>query len=517
MIGLRFQFITGRWHATGWGNHVNEGVPDWPPSPWRICRALIATWFHKRRHEESDTQLRELIAKLASAAPAYVLPSATASHTRHYVPVNVGRKEERTKIFDTFVHVAQNESLLVFWPVELDGAHRELLAALLAVLNYFGRAESLVEAELLPDSNELPQPNARPIETGGVIGADEEPIRLLAPATPKQYAGWLSKQAAPERGGRRGHRRNAYTLPGSVFDALLADTGDLKNAGWSQPPGSRWIEYARPAESFRIAPQREPAINDYRPKVARFAVVSDVPPSITEALNLGERFHRALVSRCPSPVFTGCDSLGKPLTDGHQHAFYLSECDPQRGTIKFLTLYAPMGFDEDARRALEQLRQTWGYKGHKLQVILLGTGERNLFAGSNAEPGRSLPLASAQEWISLTPFIPTRHVKARRTGVPKRDGDGLVIGSPLHDLRRLLREAGFPEPMKIDFLPHLAIGYRCIHWLEFQHSRHHGHGRKAGERGYGFRITFSKRVDGPITLGYGAHFGLGLFVPADMT
>lgn len=36
-------------------------------------------------------------------------------------------------------------------------------------------------------------------------------------------------------------------------------------------------------------------------------------------------------------------------------------------------------------------------------------------------------------------------------------------------------------------------------------------------RGYGFRITFPDSVDGPLALGYGAHFGLGLFIPADQT
>jgi CRISPR-associated protein Csb2 len=248
-------------------------------------------------------------------------------------------------------------------------------------------------------------------------------------------------------------------------------------------------------------------------QVARFAVVSDLPPRITEALSLGERFHRALVSRCAAPVFTGCDVAGQPLAGGHQHAFYLSECDQQRGRVKFLTLYARMGFDAEARRALEQLRQTWGYDGHKLQLILLGTGERADFAGNNADAGQSLPLASAKEWVSLTPFVPTRHLKTRNDGSPKLDETGLAIGSPEHDLRRLVKEAGFPRPLKMELVPHLLLGAGRIRWLEFQRTRKHGNGSRAGERGYGFRITFPGSVEGPIALGYGAHFGLGLFIP----
>lgn len=251
------------------------------------------------------------------------------------------------------------------------------------------------------------------------------------------------------------------------------------------------------------------------PRVARFAVVSDLAPRITEALSLGERCHRALVSRCAAPVFTGCDTAGQPLGGGHQHAFYLSECELQRGRVKFLTLFARMGFDAEGQCAIEQFRQTRGYDGHKLQLILLGVGERADFAGKNADAGQSLLLCSAKEWVSLTPFVPTRHLKTRNNGTPKRDDTGFAIGSPEHDLRRLLKEAGFPEPSKIKPVSDLTLGAGRIRWLEFQRTRKHGNGARAGERGHGFRITFPGCVDGPIAVGYGAHFGLGLFIPAN--
>ena len=515
MIALRFRFITGRWHATAWGSHVNEGVPDWPPAPWRIYRALIATWFHKHSTLVDEASIRSLVEALAAAAPSYALPAATSAHTRHYMPVNVGAKESRTKIFDTFVHVAPGEYLTVLWPVELDPAQRELLATLLGSLNYLGRAESLVEALLLPPNSELPIPNAHPITEATPLVTNEEPIRLLAPMTVQDYAAWMAERTQETGKTKTIKKAKQNALPPSLFDALLADTGDLKAAGWSQPPGSRWIDYARPSEAFRIAPARQPRPSDRRPTLARFAIVSDVPPSITQALSLGERFHRALVSRCPFPVFTGCDADGIPLT-GHGHTYYLSEADPLRGTVKYLTLYARMGFDDEAQRALEQLRKTWGYDGHNLQLILLGTGAPEDFVESKTEQSRSLPLSSATIWKSHTPFVPTRHLKTRKNGEPKLDEFGLAIGSPEHELRRLLQEGGFPAPLKIEPITALSIGERRIRWLEFQRTRKHGDGRHAaGNSGYGFRITFSSEVTGPIALGYGAHFGLGLFVPEE--
>ncbi len=41
---LAFRFPLGRYHANPWDRAVNEGASEWPPSPWRILRALVATW-----------------------------------------------------------------------------------------------------------------------------------------------------------------------------------------------------------------------------------------------------------------------------------------------------------------------------------------------------------------------------------------------------------------------------------------------------------------------------------------
>ena len=50
-ISVTIRFSAGRFHATPWGHHVNEGLPEWPPSPWRLLRALVATWKRKLADE----------------------------------------------------------------------------------------------------------------------------------------------------------------------------------------------------------------------------------------------------------------------------------------------------------------------------------------------------------------------------------------------------------------------------------------------------------------------------------
>src|SRR5690349_12317825 len=88
MVGLAVTFDLGRVHATPWGTHVNEAVIEWPPSPWRIMRALLAaSYTHAELLAERET-LRRALTTLASAAPPeYVLPATIPAHTRHYYPL----------------------------------------------------------------------------------------------------------------------------------------------------------------------------------------------------------------------------------------------------------------------------------------------------------------------------------------------------------------------------------------------------------------------------------------------
>ena len=72
------------------------------------------------------------------------------------------------------------------------------------------------------------------------------------------------------------------------------------------------------------------------------------------------------------------------------------------------------------------------------------------FGGTDPEKGQCPLLARARSWVSRTPFLPTRHPKATRAGVPKVDATGFQIGSPEHELLRLLELAGFPEPEAVE-------------------------------------------------------------------
>jgi CRISPR-associated protein Csb2 len=148
-VALRLTFPGGRYHATPWGRHVNEGVPEWPPSPWRLLRALVAVW--KRTCPDfPDDDVRRLLAQLVEP-PLFRLPPHRVAHTRHYMPWEKKGPQDRTLVFDTFVSVGRDDPLLIGWPdATLDADGERCLRRLLSNISVLGRAEAWVEASVVP-------------------------------------------------------------------------------------------------------------------------------------------------------------------------------------------------------------------------------------------------------------------------------------------------------------------------------------------------------------------------------
>ena len=148
MITVELKFPSGMFHATPWGRNVNEGVPEWPPSPYRLVRALYDAWKRKRP-EWQDAQVEPLLEALASEPPLFSLPPARASHTRSFLSENDRDVTRRQLVFDAFVALSSESSIIIHWPeAELSDAQKRDLDELFSVMNYLGRSESWVTARL---------------------------------------------------------------------------------------------------------------------------------------------------------------------------------------------------------------------------------------------------------------------------------------------------------------------------------------------------------------------------------
>src|SRR5690606_16018485 len=111
-------------------------------------------------------------------------------------------------------------------------------------------------------------------------------------------------------------------------------------------------------------------------------------------------------------------------------------------------------------------------------------------------------LGPSRTWVSETPFVPPRFAKVR---------GGTMRDRPEDQLRWLIAEVLDREAEAIETYSSKADA--AFGWNRFTRVRKKDRGRSGGRPGFGFRITFTEPVAGPIALGYGAHFGLGLFRP----
>ena len=122
-------------------------------------------------------------------------------------------------------------------------------------------------------------------------------------------------------------------------------------------------------------------------------------------------------------------------------------------------------------------------------------------------------------WESATPYIAFRHLK--KSG-KNRDSPEFIPPEAMPEFMvHVFREDWdqrsdlkyLPKPEIVEFVNPLAVlGWR-YRSLQFRRARN-----RPGDDGYSrpfgaFRLSFPEPVQGPISLGYACHFGMGAFRP----
>ena len=490
MLAIRFTFTANRYHATRWGRHVNEGVLEWPPSPWRILRGVVATW-RRTRPDLAPDRVVPILEALASERPKFKLPVASTGHTRHYMPYNEGVGQRPTLlVIDSFVAIRPKDPLFALWPnAELTPQQRGDLESILGNMPYLGRAESWVEAGLAPD---FPgEANSFPMETGALPEGDWEIVRTLTP-------------------------RNTIRLKD-----LEVETSNLRSRGRIDPEGAEWWAYVRKRDCFTEFRRRAPSLPDYGEgaQVVRFALAGKVLPMAFDTLRWGELTRRSAMSqygrnnnREVSQSLSGKDASGKPLK-GHEHTFYLPTDEDGDGRLDHLTVWTPGGLTAREFQGVVSIN-TLNPGGHRepVQLAYQSHGAASDFAGVS-------PLFNSSKlWRSLTPYILTRHVKFRGS----RDANGRreMVDSPREQIVRefSLRWPAGPGLVRVgvqDLKKRVApmqvgqsAGFRPFDYFVYKQG-----GGSNGDGVFNFEIEFDSPVSGPLALGFACHQGLGIFVP----
>jgi CRISPR-associated protein Csb2 len=457
MITLRLQFPARRYHGTPWGRHVNEGVPEWPPSPYRLLRALYDSWQRKCQHLPAD-RVRDLFTALGSTLPVFRIPKAVAAHTRSYLSSNTEDPTDKSLIFDAFVSLAPGAACYIQWPIGLTADQHATLAELLSALNYLGRSESWIDATVADGA----PPDLMSCVPAGSEGASGELVYIACPVAPGEYSGkrpW--------------------------FDALTYSTSEMLKQRRSGPPAMRQVPYVRDPEAVATWLSPRTRASCTRISAVTLALTGRILPLATETVRIAERLRAAIMSKIGSEIsgsIHGKDGDGRPLTS-HQHLFILPRAN--QGKINRILLFCRRGFSNRELDGIRSVRFLPGFMDdypYRVTVTWAGAYDNDEFR------------TTASQVISTTPFITVRHW---------RKGRGEVKEFLIEEVRRECRNHNLPEPIAVEearlnspFVP-----------VRFRRNRRDDPPRP----GYAFRIRFPEPVRVPFSLGYGCHFGLGQF------
>ena len=287
---------------------------------------------------------------------------------------------------------------------------------------------------------------------------------------------------------------------------MLTDTAEHQHHGWNQPPGSRRVLYSRPP-THQVSRHRHVRVSSKHVEAALLSLISDTEagthtPLMKRCLPQAELLHCSLVSilgkKAPScPSISGRKVDGTPCK-GHHHAHYIPLSLAQNHRIDHMLIYAPMMFEPEALQAIQHLSRTWMKDGDDILVACTGIGSLQEMAEQlRLSNGNNVPaLGKSTVWKSLTPFVPPRHIKNYK--------------HTIHDqVQAELRSRGLPTARCIQILDNSEVSTRRLR--SYIVNRRKGKPQPPAVRRIGLQITFAKPVRGPITLGYGSHFGLGLF------
>lgn len=474
MIEIDVRFVTGKFHATPWGKAPNEGVPEWPPSPYRLLRAIIASWKYNH-HDIEDGDVGGIVAKLASEKPTFYLPPATIAHTRHYMPpknYQFPYKPKTNLILDTFLVVAKTRPVCIQWNgVSFADKEKNIVGKILSTLPYMGRSESWCVARL--NDRVQQKPNCVPL--GSTFQGNVDLVRVMLPEE------------------------------GIDLKSLYTTTDNIrKKEKKVYPDGSRIEIYQREQEC--LAPRAMPKTFSDNVQIVRYAIANTVKPSVTNTLRIAEDVRSAAMAQygfinkgAKSKFLSGKDESGLKLS-GHVHAFYVPTDDDCDEHIDHITILTKNAIPEKELDALFHIKDVWNRRNPETRWHLIVESYGMIENFKNTLP----MFRDAKRWCSATPFVPTRHTKySASTNKPVKDSPEEQI---VNEISRMYKsEAKVTMHNKRSHVKNT----RFIP-AQFNTVRR---GRNSGGGAYNITVEFARPVSGPIILGYGNHFGLGLLVP----
>lgn len=461
MFALMIEYLTGRCVAT---DHTNREEAEWPPHPFRVFCALVATMKDIGETKDYRAGL-EWLEKLKS--PAIHASQVDRRITFNcYVPPNDSKgievlPEKRKRQLRTFPSVTPHNPVVhLVWPeASPSNADRRALEGLCSIVSRLGHSSSLVSVRVV---DSWPVPNHIPDDAGQTI--------LRVP-----FAGNLTALETSYETHRGFLQR---TLPAGYSRYRISDS----------------------EKSETTIPQ-----SVFSDDLVVFKQVAGPRLPIKSTIGLTSIFRRAAIKFCEEPVpetLSGHTTEGGHSTRPHVAFVALPNVGHTfaDGSILGLAGVLPRGLDPlERRRILRALGQDC------IKKINLGSAgiwhiERQTVESSLHGLQPWTWCRPARNWATVTPIILDRYPKKNAKSTEEE-----IIAEAC-------RRVGLPEPKLIQTCSDTPVlGAPPVWTFPAQKSRE-GKPRRWHTHA---KIVFEKPVRGPIILGAGRYLGYGLCRPVD--
>ena len=228
------------------------------------------------------------------------------------------------------------------------------------------------------------------------------------------------------------------------------------------------------------------------PNIAYFALCDHIP--IENCITVGNQMRMATMSKSRQKFIPATISghEGSERAKNHQHAFWLPLDTNNDGLINSITVYLPSGFNNAEGQTFYNIDRLFGNNDIKTKLIF-----RGFF--SKKKISKKIPIfSSAYEWKSATPYFMPWHSK-RKFGVKEQ-------------VEKECRNRGLPKPKIVSSGVWLQPGFKNHRAKKFTVTRNNQ--LPPNTIGHYLAIKFPEKIHGPLNLGYGCHFGLGMFIPS---
>lgn len=569
-------FPLGRFHATPWKVFpYDDPHGEWPPSPWRLLRAILARSFQLERETgtPNDEKRAQIVRAFATSSISWALPDFTwrGPGLRQYQPAELGFTNPPPAKLNL---IPIDESLQSQFAADYialipnpKGTKRDYTEIECFDKNCDPlRVVKITDKNLLKEIRERAKKDAVQKRTLKRYPPDfrtYNPTKVqdnfwLTPADTKpllwiiEGEGWTSElssflsdcldrltyfgraesitQARLLSANSEGTHPNCELLdrrtataipvlswkPDVELAQVLLTTNEEPVAKSTTPPGAVWRFAERPK---RPAAQSKPApyhAVHFPVQLIQFAIGSRVEPRYSEVVRLTERFRSRVLGRFAEHV------SGFRLKRGWAEA---SDEVKQKA--------APLSGKGVAGEALKGHRHAYFFlHGEPNKPTRLCLWRKEPFTDDEqhailSAASHPLPLSYNDDpWtITLVPLdrmVPAPagfsaqaalHWKTLTPWVPPRHAlDRKGRTKPGHGLEQQIR-----EELAMWNMPAIQdINIYKTGWVKSHLPSRSKDGRSnTNKLGYEVHLTFESSFVGPLLIGHSAHFGLGLFVPVD--